>query len=65
MNLRIFKLLMKLIFDAAMSLCPPLGSIRTSVPDILWTTTNPDPNMTLAIGSTFSFSCPDPLQVRF
>ena len=51
-------------FTAAMGLCPPLGTIRTSVPDILWNNTNPDPNMTLAVGSTFSFSCPDPLQVE-
>jgi hypothetical protein len=48
----------------AMPLCPALSSIRASVPDVIWTATNPDPNMTLAVGSTFSFKCPDGLQVQ-
>ena len=48
----------------AMLQCPTLGSIRTSVPDVIWNATNPDPNMTLPVGSTLNFKCPDGLQVK-
>jgi hypothetical protein len=54
-----------LVDISGMATCPPLSSIMANVPGVLWNATQPLPTLTLQIGSTFSFTCPDGLQVSF